>query len=295
MRRLMVFLLIGAVGCGRKGDAEEAPDAARAPAEVAPAPVLTWGLTGQEVRYAEGDLTLLAGVAKPTQDLPEQVWLGVSARKPDGTVVDGPLLSSAPADLESTVTVTHAFGPGFTEVAMGLWAVDPSCPEASEEPCPNRLEKLGDALATWPAEGVAKLDRSIEVAFVKAGADSEVVRVGTAAVLQTVASRYPADDGYTTSAAGTEPGDPADSVVIRHRDLSDAALAEAVAAELRTAIEGGEIGVAHAPDLAPELEVVFGGDGTMIHGYKVKSQPVQMVRPGLSKRTMKRVDEMGQP
>jgi len=294
--RFLLLALVSLAAACRCGDRAEKPgkeattSAPRVEATEVKAKRVTWALHVQTVTYADGTLSVLAGIAPPpsAKGSVERVFAGLSARRSDGTVVDAPLMELATTDLAGAQNLSHAFGPGFAEFALGVWSeAPPSCEEAPEE-CPSRLSHLADALVAHPkpdptVDGpeMGKTDPNIGVRFGDAGGTTVMKAVRTATFAKVGAAYRGPRYRVSQIGSGKAPRDA--KIAIRHRDLSDAATAEQVAAEVRKAVAGTEVVVEHMPDLDVEFLVVVGGSGTVAEGYAVDAEPVRMVRPGREK------------
>jgi len=296
LRFVLLALVSLVLACGKKDRGEQAkgettavasqPDAA--PAEAHRPARDAWALHVEKVTWAEGKLSVLAGIAPPPSVAVEQVYLGLSARKPDGTVVDAPLVEVPRADLGGAQNLSHAFGPGFTEFALGVWGQAPPSCEEGQQDCPPRLSHLAGALVAYPKQdptarepGMEKTDAYVGVRFQDAGG-GEAMRAVRKATFEKVGAAYRESRYRVSNVAGVKAPE-SDKIMVRHRDISDAGTAAEVAAELRKAVAGTEVGVEHVPDLDVAFSVVVGGTGTVAADYTVDAGPVRMVRPGREK------------
>jgi hypothetical protein len=296
--RFALLVLVPLIlACGRKDRAEPSEEEAVA---AAPAPSAesaeeraereVWVLHVEKVEYTDGNLAVLAAIASPTsaKGSVERVFVGASVRKPDGTVVDAPLVEVGAAEIAGAQSLSHTFGPGFSEFALGVWGQAPPPCEEGQEDCAPRLEHLADALAVHPKQDSAieglqmgKLDTHIGVSFRDAGGTA-VMKAVRKATFSVVGTAY-RDPRFRISQVGGGKAPRDGKIAVRHRDLSDTPAATQVAAELRKVVAGTEVVVEHAPELDVEFTVVVGGTGTITEGYEVDAGPVRMVRPGRDK------------
>jgi hypothetical protein len=292
VRFALLVLVSLTLACSRKDRPEpaeeEAVAAAPAPGDepaAEPSGREVWALHVEKAEYTDGNLAVLVGLAPPARESVERVFLGVTGRTPDGTTVDAPLVEVAGAEIMGAHDLSHPFGPGFSEFAVGVWS---EAPPPCEADCPTGLDRLAKALATYPKQDpalegpeVSKLEAHIGVRFRDAGGAAAMKAVRKATFTQ-VGSAY-SDPRYRVSQVAGAKARKQEKIAVRHRDLSDARTATQVAAELRKAVAGTEVVVEHAPEIDVAFSVVVGGSGTVSEGYEVDAEPVRMVRPGREK------------